>query len=428
MRRLRQDSERARCFGAGPRRRMGVSDVALLGLLGLLLGGCDGGTVVVEVAAVHTVNMDPHPAIIHEQETLSLRAVPRDARGRELTGRAVTWSSSNSARATVSNDGIVTGVSAGPVTIRARVEGVEGQASLTVAPVPVASVVVSPSNASIEVGSARQLTLTATDASGNVLAGRPATWRSSNVSVATVSSTGRVTAREVGLASITATVEGRNAGAQVTVVPAAARLASIGVGGAHTCGITTGGVAYCWGSGGHGRLGNGGRTDFFAPDHFTPHPVSGILRFASIAVGDVHTCGITPGGVAYCWGESSHGKLGNGGTESQSTPQPVAGSHSFASIAVGDVHTCAITTGGVGYCWGAGYVLGNGGTASRVTPHPVAGSHRFAAIAAGGTHTCGVTTGGVAYCWGQGHVGQLGNGRSGMIGGGGTSEGPPGGG
>ncbi|MBL0940940.1 MAG: Ig-like domain-containing protein [Gemmatimonadaceae bacterium] len=63
------------------------------------------------------------------------------------------------------------------------------------------------------------LQATATDASGNVLTGRATSWRSSNSEVASVSSTGDVTAFALGAATITVTVESASASATITVAP-----------------------------------------------------------------------------------------------------------------------------------------------------------------------------------------------------------------
>ena len=67
---------------------------------------------------------------------------------------------------------------------------------MAVSPVPVASVEVSPANATIEVGRTLQLAVTAKDAAGNALSGRTITWVSSDDPVATVSGTGSVTVLE----------------------------------------------------------------------------------------------------------------------------------------------------------------------------------------------------------------------------------------
>jgi hypothetical protein len=64
--------------------------------------------------------------------TVQLSASTRDANGATLTGRVVTWSSSNTTFATVSATGRVNALAAGPVTITASSEGKSGTASVTV--------------------------------------------------------------------------------------------------------------------------------------------------------------------------------------------------------------------------------------------------------------------------------------------------------
>ena len=85
-------------------------------------------------------------------------------------------------------------------------------------PVPVATVSVSPPSATLSVGATQLLAATTRDASGNVLAGRTVTWLSSSAAIASVSSSGLVTAVAAGGATITATSEGQVGAAAITVV------------------------------------------------------------------------------------------------------------------------------------------------------------------------------------------------------------------
>lgn len=83
-------------------------------------------------AAVASVTLAPGTGNLTVRAATTLTATTRDAAGNVLTGRAVTWSSSDTRLATVVN-GLVTGVaSGGPVTITATSEGVTGTATLTV--------------------------------------------------------------------------------------------------------------------------------------------------------------------------------------------------------------------------------------------------------------------------------------------------------
>jgi uncharacterized protein YjdB len=170
-------------------------------------------------SAVATVGVAPATATVAVGGTRQYTATLRDAQGNVLTGRTVTWSSSNTAVATVSASGLVTAQAGGTATITATSEGKSGSASITVnGSSAVATVTVEPASVSIPLGSNRQLTATPRDAQGNALSGRTVTWTSSNELVATVSGDGVVTGRLVGSATITATSEGRSGTASVTVV------------------------------------------------------------------------------------------------------------------------------------------------------------------------------------------------------------------
>ena len=84
------------------------------------------------VSVVASVAVSPASASVTVGATVALTATVRDASGNELAGKTVQWTSGNVAVATVSSSGTVTGLSAGPVTITASVDGKSGGASVTV--------------------------------------------------------------------------------------------------------------------------------------------------------------------------------------------------------------------------------------------------------------------------------------------------------
>ena len=56
----------------------------------------------------------------------------------------------------------------------------------------------------------------------------------------------------------------------------------------------------------------------------TPVAVTGGLTFRQVAVGDQHTCGLTTGNQAYCWGQNWYGQLGAAGyAQAGGVPFPV---------------------------------------------------------------------------------------------------------
>jgi len=191
------------------------------------------------------------------------------------------------------------------------------------------------------------------------------------------------------------------------------RFIQVSAGIEHTCGVTTGHRAYCWGLNGSGRLGDGtaGNT------RLTPVAVAGGLLFQGVAAGHRHTCGVTTDNRAYCWGFNRDGRLGDGTTVRRLTPVRVAGGLRFRQVSASTnaftlPQTCGTTTGDVAYCWGGNALgqIGDGTTIDRLTPVPVAGGLRFRHVRAGLKHTCGLTTDDRAYCWGFNFSGQLGDG------------------
>ncbi len=176
-------------------------------------------TVTAVTVPVASVTVSPASASVQAGQTVQLTATPKDANGNALSGRTVTWASSNGAVGTVNGSGLVTGVVAGSTTITATSEGQSGSSAVTVTagPLPVASVTVSPASASVPVGQAVQLTATPKDASGNPLTGRTVTWTSGNTSAGTVNASGLVTGVVVGSTTITATSEGQSGTSVVTV-------------------------------------------------------------------------------------------------------------------------------------------------------------------------------------------------------------------
>ncbi len=99
--------------------------------------------------------------------------------------------------------------------------------------------------------------------------------------------------------------------------------ASISAGVTHTCGTTLGGDAYCWGSNVLGQLGDGNA--YSSVPVTTPVRVAGGLSLSSVSVGRHHACGITTAGIAYCWGDNASGTLGTGYPSAPSlTPVRVA--------------------------------------------------------------------------------------------------------
>lgn len=83
-------------------------------------------------APVASVTVSPASATVPVGFVGQLTATPKDANGTPLTGRSVSWTSGNTAVATVNGTGLVTGVVAGSATITATSEGISGSSAITV--------------------------------------------------------------------------------------------------------------------------------------------------------------------------------------------------------------------------------------------------------------------------------------------------------
>ncbi len=197
----------------------------------------------------------------------------------------------------------------------------------------------------------------------------------------------------------------------------------LAAGAAHTCGLTRNGSVYCWGDNAHGQLGIG--TVGSAED--VPRLVLAPVRFASVRSGPTanHTCASTSDGSSpgdlYCWGANESGQLGTGASGAP-VPEPrlidaTAAGGSFSGVfALGASHTCALTSGGASgqaWCWGDNShgQLGNGTRSASSRPVQLS-QWEFSSIAAGHSHTCAFATGERAVrCWGRNDVFQLGLGK-----------------
>jgi len=101
-------------------------------------GLADTCFVQVTVVSVASIEVVPIADTLNVGETSQFVATPKDAAGNPLSGRAVSWNTSNGSVATVDASGLVTAVAVGTATITATSEGKNGSASLVVqgAPVP----------------------------------------------------------------------------------------------------------------------------------------------------------------------------------------------------------------------------------------------------------------------------------------------------
>jgi alpha-tubulin suppressor-like RCC1 family protein len=214
--------------------------------------------------------------------------------------------------------------------------------------------------------------------------------------------------------------------------------ASVKAGVYSTCGVTTTGSAYCWGTNMLAALGTGTSTgpqsctpdglpdpsDPYRACSLSPVAVAGGLTFKQAEAKVYAACGVTTSDTAYCWGSDLNDDLGYGthtGPEQCAwsdsyivpctrVPLAIPGAPALVSLSASESYTCGLTATGVAYCWG--YPQNIGDLTSSTAPVAVPGGLTFATLSAGPYVTCGLTTAGVAYCWGNNDGGQLGDGTT----------------
>lgn len=164
------------------------------------------------------VRVSPTTATVLVGGSATLRADVLDTGGSTIVGMNVIWRSASTSIATVDANGVVSGVARGSTVITASAVGLSGSAGITVqsTPTAVASVTISPSSATLQVGKTVQLAATPRDGSGKALSGRTVTWSSSDITRATVVN-GLVLGVRAGTVTIRATSEGITGTATVTV-------------------------------------------------------------------------------------------------------------------------------------------------------------------------------------------------------------------
>ncbi len=346
-------------------------------------------TVIEASVPVAAVMLSTGPRSLKVGENAPWAASARDAKGKELPDRSITWSSSAPQIASVSGTGVITGVAPGSAEIRATVEGKTASAPITITAPPVA--VAPPPVVTPPAGGGSPAPNNPPAGGNAALVPRKAVEAGTTTSCG-VNNTGAICWGEGynGLAPIANT----------------AGLSGLTIGKNHACGLVSGGRAVCWGDNRFGELGDNTLTN--SPGSAVN--VSGDLSFSEIVVGGAHACGLA-GGKAYCWGRNKDGQLGDGSSADRKKPVAVKGGKTFVTLSAGEKHTCGLTSSGQALCWGEGFSgqLGFGPQESQSEPIDVTGNLKFSRISAGGQHTCGITTAGKTYCWGANGSGQVGD-------------------
>ena len=193
-------------------------------------GSVTGSTTAnVEPAVLSSITVKPANKKIAQLTDQPFTAIGTytDGSTHNITGQ-VSWTSSNTAVATIGNKGLAKALTPGTTTITAALDSISGSTTLDVTNATVVSITVTPAGRTIA-----QLTRLAFTATGRFsdntrqVITRNSTWASDNPAVATVAGGGTATAIGPGTADISATFEGVTGSAPLTV--SSATLSSISV-------------------------------------------------------------------------------------------------------------------------------------------------------------------------------------------------------
>ena len=148
-----------------------------------------------------------------KSETVILKATIEPS---NATNKKITWTSDNKNIATVDINGKVISKKNGTVKITAKSDnGKIATCNVTVI-TPASSIKLNKTTSEINLIKAKTATLKAT-ISPSTASDKTVTWSSSNTKVATVDKNGKITAKKIGTATITATINGKKATCKVTV-------------------------------------------------------------------------------------------------------------------------------------------------------------------------------------------------------------------
>lgn len=181
-------------------------------------GSASGSALVTVAQQVGAVVVSPATGTLVTGDTLRLAAEATDANAHPVAEAEFAWASGDTLVAVVDPSGLTTAVGTGVVEITATSSGVTGGATVTVTTPSPTTVTVEPGSAWLSApGATVQLTAEVHDQDGRTVDGVAVSWLSADRTVATVDSTGLVTATGAGATTISATAGEAQAASEITV-------------------------------------------------------------------------------------------------------------------------------------------------------------------------------------------------------------------
>ncbi|XP_052902276.1 probable E3 ubiquitin-protein ligase HERC2 [Anopheles moucheti] len=182
-------------------------------------------------------------------------------------------------------------------------------------------------------------------------------------------------------------------------------------GSSYSAAITASGELYTWGRGTYGRLGHGNSEDKYLPTLVTALKSHRVVHVA-LGCGDAHSLCVTDAGLAFAWGDGDFGKLGNESCVGSSVPVVIElPQTSVAKVFSGSQFSVALTREGTVYTWGKGHGgrLGHGNSEHSPVPKmvQVLEGKKIVELAVGLAHCLALTASGELYGWGRNDFQQI---------------------
>ena len=159
----------------------------------------------------------------------------------------------------------------------------------------------------------------------------------------------------------------------------------------HACILHEDGTISCWGSGTHGKLGQGDKSG-----HYLPVKIPRINDAVAVSAGGEFTCALHSDGGVSCWGRNDWGQMVDGTKQDRLSPRRIPGLSDVVRIASGSSTACAVHSDGDISCWGRPHDISDSAP-ERFNP-PTA----FASVSVGlmvASRSCATSVDGDVYCW-----------------------------
>lgn len=140
-----------------------------------------------------------------------------------------------------------------------------------------------------------------------------------------------------------------------------------------------------------------------APPTVTPvaaPPSDAVAGYVSLAAGNDFACALRGDGTVWCWGDDTHGTLGDGAPlEDRAEPRPVPGLSEVVRVVAQNSLACAVTRSGSVACWGAWERADHTGSFLSASPVVVRGAGDAVDVAVSAYHLVVVRRDGSAVRW-----------------------------